>query len=141
MRRIDHVVVHHSASPDSWTLERVSSSHKERGFSEVAGTNCGYHYVIELDGVVRLGRTIDVVGAHCRGHNSKSIGVCVIGSVEGEDNPSEAQWRSLVQLCADLLRQFPDAGLVGHKELKPTLCPGLDPSLLRSDVFSILECM
>jgi N-acetylmuramoyl-L-alanine amidase len=140
VRNIEHVIVHHTASPSDWTLERISDAHQERGFAEHSGTHCGYHYVIESDATVRLGRSIDVVGAHCKGFNAKSIGVCVVGSFEGDDEPTEEQWATLVTLCADLLRQFPDAGVVGHKEMKPTLCPGFDPSILRSDVFAKLEC-
>ena len=139
VRQINHVIVHHTASPSSWRLETISKSHRVRGFAEHSGTHCGYHYVIEADGLVRLGRSVDVIGAHCKGHNSKSIGVCVVGSFEGDDSPSDEQWSALVSLCSDLLRQFPDAGLVGHKEMKATLCPGFDPSLLRSDVFAALE--
>ena len=122
-------------------LERISDAHKDRGFAEVSRTNCGYHYVVEADPVrVRLGRGIDRVGAHCKGHNSHSIGVCMIGSYEAEERPSPDQWAAAVGLCADLLRQFPEAKLYGHKELSPTLCPGFDPAVFRLDVFDLLQC-
>ena len=140
MRPITAVVVHHSASPQDWTLERISDAHKDRGFSEVSRTNAGYHYVVEADPVrVRLGRAINQVGAHAKGNNSHSIGVCVIGSYEGEESPSPEQWAAATSLCADLLRQFPEAKLYGHKERGPTLCPGFDPEAFRADTYTLLE--
>ena len=90
MRAIRKIVVHHSASP-AVSMEKIEQWHIERGFSEV-----GYHYVIQAGGFVRLGRKLDRVGAHCKGHNSDSIGVCVVGSFE---NGLDATIRSKRSRC------------------------------------------
>jgi len=140
MRGISAIVIHHSASPTSWTLENISDAHSDRGFSLKDGTHCGYHFVVEHSGRVRLGRGVATVGAHCRGFNAHSVGVCLIGSYEGEDSPPEEQWEAAAVLCADLLRQYPNATLYGHKELKATLCPGFSPDEFREAVYSSLQC-
>tara|TARA_R100000322_G_scaffold161887_1_gene124162 strand:- start:288 stop:710 length:423 start_codon:yes stop_codon:yes gene_type:complete len=127
MRAISRIVVHHSASPPV-SLERIDEWHRERGFNEV-----GYHFVIEAGGVVRLGRALGKTGAHCKGYNTGSIGVCVVGSFENGDPVPTEQWAALVSLVADLLRQYglTVSNVFGHTELGSTLCPGFDPGLLR----------
>ena len=134
MRKITKIVVHHTASPDSWTYDDVRESHLQRGFNDI-----GYHYLIEHDSNLRLGRDVSIVGAHCKGYNSESVGVSVVGSFEDGTMPTTGQWSVLVSLCSDLLRQFPDSELFGHKELKATLCPGFDVKELR-DSINIMEC-
>lgn len=53
--------------------------HKARGFVDV-----GYHYVVYLDGSVHEGRPLAQVGAHCRGHNAHSVGVCYVGGLAAD---------------------------------------------------------
>jgi hypothetical protein len=120
---IERIVVHHSAShPGSTTLELIDMWHQERGFKRV-----GYQIVIEGGGELRLGRPLDKIGAHVKGHNIGSIGICVTG-----DNTREGyEWRksqmtTLVGTIG-LLRQLYDAELpvLRHCDLADTLCPGL----------------
>jgi N-acetylmuramoyl-L-alanine amidase len=127
MRAIRKIVVHHSASPPV-SMEKIDEWHKERGFSEV-----GYHYVIQAGGLVRLGRKVAQIGAHCKGHNSDSIGVCVVGSFEDGTPVPGSQWVALVSVVSDLMRQYGLSvrDVYGHKELGNTLCPGFDPVVLR----------
>lgn len=130
MRQINRVIVHHSASPPV-ELERIAEWHAERGYSDI-----GYHFVIQQGGLIRLGRPLDVVGAHCKGHNSGSIGVCVVGSFENRQPVPGDQWAALVSLVGDLLRQYglKVSDVYGHKELGSTLCPGFDPEWLRASL-------
>ena len=127
MRAIQKIVVHHSASPQV-SLEKIDEWHRERGFNQI-----GYHFVIQAGGFVRLGRKVETMGAHCKGHNSDSIGVCVVGSFENGDPVHGSQWVALVSLVGDLLRQYDLSvrDVYGHKELVVTLCPGFDPETLR----------
>jgi N-acetylmuramoyl-L-alanine amidase len=37
-----------------------------------------------------------------------------------------AQEQSLIRLVRDLLERYPQAKVVGHRDLAPTLCPGFD---------------
>ena len=67
MRNIDRIVLHCSATPEGkdYSVETIRDWHVNgRGWSDI-----GYHYVIRLDGSVELGRPIDKIGAHVKGHN------------------------------------------------------------------------
>lgn len=75
-RKIDQIILHCTSTPEGedFTNAQIREWHLERGFSDI-----GYHYVIGLNGEVRPGRPESVVGAHCKGHNTRSIGVCYVG--------------------------------------------------------------
>lgn len=118
-RKINLIVVHHSASPlKTTTWEMIDKWHKERGFS-----GFGYHYLVMGDGLVMKGREEERVGAHLKGKNSNSIGICVAGNFE-EEVPAPAQIISLEPLILDLLERYPQARLTWHSAEAPTLCPG-----------------
>lgn len=76
MRNIDSIIVHCSATKagQDFTATDIDRWHRERGFNGI-----GYHYVIRLDGRLEKGREIDLPGAHCKGWNERSIGLCYIG--------------------------------------------------------------
>ena len=75
-----------------------------------------------------------MVGAHCRYHNRHSIGVAYVGGlaedgVTPQDTRTPAQRRSLRRLLLALLQRYPQALIVGHRDLDPSGkpdCPGLD---------------
>ena len=77
-RVINEIIVHCTATPEGRevSVDEITKWHKQRGF-----TTIGYHYVVYLDGSVHEGRSVDVSGAHCTGHNSHSIGVCYVGGL------------------------------------------------------------
>lgn len=123
MRNINLIVIHCTASPNGKPLSvaAIRTEHIKRGFSDI-----GYHYVIDVDGSVHVGRKEDVVGAHAKGFNSRSIGVSMVGGLGGTDkqNPgvfSPEQWQSLHTLVQDLLNRFPGSDVVGHRDLSPDL--------------------
>ena len=73
-RAIDTIIVHCSATPagrDNSAAD-IRRWHRQRGFSDI-----GYHFVVRLDGTIEAGRPLELPGAHCRGHNLRSIGVCL----------------------------------------------------------------
>ena len=76
MRKIDSIIVHCSATKagQDFTAADIDRWHRERGFNGI-----GYHYVIRLDGRLEKGREIDLAGAHCKGWNERSVGICYIG--------------------------------------------------------------
>jgi hypothetical protein len=120
MRLIDTIYVHHSVSNrDTTTVGMIRGWHLERGFRDI-----GYHFVITGDGIIHVGRSICETGAHVRGHNRHSIGICVTGNFETE-RPSHAQQRALTHLINSLRTILPDAANVkGHRDIADTLCPG-----------------
>lgn len=120
MRLIHTLVVHCSATPPSSAVNaaQITRIHQQRGFSTI-----GYHYVILRDGTLERGRDVAQVGAHAKGHNAHSIGVCLTGGLDerGQPAPSftHAQMRSLKALCAQLSESYPIKHIVGHRDLSP----------------------
>ena len=115
MREIDKIFIHCSATPPHMHVDAkvIDKWHKERGWSGI-----GYHYVIKRDGQIELGRPIEKIGAHVKGHNKTSIGICYCGGVDGEmkeqDNRTESQKESLLLLIMLLKNIFPKAVVRGH---------------------------
>ena len=123
MRPISHVVVHHSASPLSTTAQDISEWHTANGWG-----GAGYHIICESTGRLVLGRRIGRIGAHVRGWNKNSIGICLVGNNTIEaDSWTDAQIISLGEMYFVMRTLFPDAEWLGHRDLPGTAteCPGL----------------
>ncbi len=124
MRLIRRIVVHHSASPRETTIEQIRDWHRAKGWNEI-----GYHLLVTGDAAVRAGRDLQVQGAHAKGHNRDSIGVCVIGDNTRPEHAWTAdQILTLRLVLRGLLEKYPEAEMLGHRDLPDaaTLCPGLD---------------
>ena len=78
MRQINYIIIHCSATKAGrdFHAKDIDKWHRERGFDEI-----GYNAVVDLDGTVEPGRSESKPGAHCKGHNSDSIGICYIGEI------------------------------------------------------------
>lgn len=114
------IVIHCSDTPNGRpnTAEDIHRYHLENGWSGI-----GYHYVICVDGKVEAGRPEYWKGSHVKGHNTDSIGICMIGT----DVYSNQQWESLRQLIGGLRFKYPDANVLGHRELdSKKTCPNFD---------------
>lgn len=128
MRSITLIVVHCSANRagSALRLADIDRHHRSLGWK-----GCGYHYVIPTDGTLEEGRPEAEMGAHCRHHNRHSIGICYIGGLSADGTPAdtrtEAQRATLRRLLASLHRRFPQALIVGHRDLDPLkACPCFD---------------
>ncbi|MBI2278163.1 MAG: N-acetylmuramoyl-L-alanine amidase [Dechloromonas sp.] len=170
MRTINLIVIHCSASRDDDSLYRGSvgtpgflnpaqvidawhhapphefqrtDDWRQRQNPDLAAI--GYHYVIGRDGTVFTGRHVDEVGAHAKGYNQRSIGICLVGL----EAFSAAQWDTLAHLVtaevaritgynspanrsnplsrASAARQR-DILICGHRDLPNVhkTCPGFD---------------
>lgn len=118
MRYINEIIVHCSATPEGkdYHVDALTAWHRQRGFRTI-----GYNYVIYLDGSTHIGRPLSMVGAHCKGHNAHSIGICYIGGVAADgrtpkDTRTKEQRKALALLLRVLHAQFPKATLHGHRE-------------------------
>ncbi|OPC98863.1 N-acetylmuramoyl-L-alanine amidase [Pasteurella multocida] len=139
---ITKIVVHCSATRNGKSLKQngktaaqiIDSWHKARGFRRSANAvrhfnshllHIGYHFVIDVDGTVETGRQVGEIGAHVKGHNSNSVGICLIGgiSASGKNHAeyTEAQWQSLHKLLRELEAKHPKAKIYGHRDLSPDL--------------------
>ena len=123
MRRIDEIVIHYTATPAGRdvTAAEIDGWHRARGWAGI-----GYHFVVRLDGTIERGRSVGAAGAHARGHNATTIGVCYVGGGTGQDTRTPAQRRALRLLVGGLRDVFGPLGVAGHRDLGATLCPGFD---------------
>ena len=128
MREIKKIIVHCADTPegrDVRTAEIKRWHTEERGWSDI-----GYHWVVELDGSLHAGRPEEVSGAHCKGHNSDSIGICYVGGSDAsgnpKDTPTEAQKEALKELIVGLLDRYSDAEVFGHRDFSEKACPSFD---------------
>lgn len=134
MRFIDTIFVHCSATQPKWMAgspaeakrDEIDRWHRERGFSQI-----GYHYIIDRDGTILIGRPVEQVGAHVKGHNTNSIGICLLGGFGSNENDSFADHYTVEQATAlrDLIDrlqvQYPTIKHVrGHNEVAAKACPG-----------------
>ena len=128
MRKIDKIIIHCSATKEGRDIktETIKSWHvKGNGWRDI-----GYHFVIELDGSIRNGRDVEKIGAHTKGYNSTSIGICYVGGVDdinrAKDTRTEAQKNSLIELIDSLRAVYKDATIHGHNEFSAKACPSFD---------------
>jgi len=120
MREIDRIIVHCAYTPADMDIgvAEIERWHKDRGWNQV-----GYHYVIRRDGTVERGRDEGVQGAHVRGHNHDSIGVCLVGG-KPEFNFTWAQLTALRNLVYELQDRHPNITIHGHNEFDASkTCP------------------
>ena len=129
MRQIKKIILHCSATetkPGSHpvTIKDIRRMHKARGWNDV-----GYHYYIRLDGTLEEGRPIEKEGAHCKGHNADSIGICYEGGLlEGKpcDTRTPVQKMVMLYLIVTLLTKFDIESIHGHNEFAAKACPCFD---------------
>ena len=127
MRAIDEIIVHCTATPEGRdiSVEDITRWHIDRGF-----TTIGYHYVVLLDGTIERGRPEEQVGAHCKGHNSQSIGIAYVGGCDKAMRPKDTrttpQRASLIHLLKELKVKYPKATIHGHNEFANKACPSFD---------------
>lgn len=127
MRKITEIILHCSATEQGrvYHASDIDRWHREQGWSGI-----GYHFVVLPDGSLETGRPLQQPGAHCRGHNGCSVGVCYIGGLRGgipADTRTPEQKRALRRLVKLLLQRFPDAKVYGHRDFNPhKACPCFD---------------
>jgi len=136
MREIDTIVVHCSATTVDMDIgvSEIREWHKANRWKDI-----GYHFVIRRDGTEEPGRPIEIPGAHVYGHNDNSIGICLVGGLDDSARPdanfSMMQYETLMNLVGRLLFEFPEASVMGHRELDPKkACPCFDVQSLWSDL-------
>ncbi|MFN3582801.1 MAG: N-acetylmuramoyl-L-alanine amidase [Phenylobacterium sp.] len=120
MKTIKYLVVHCSATPANRDIgaAEIRTMHRRQGWRDI-----GYHYVIRRNGVIEKGRPETEPGAHVQGHNSHSIGICMVGGVKpnmtAECNFTDEQFASLRKLLNELTAKYPTAKVCGHRDLSP----------------------
>ena len=129
MRHIDLIIIHCSATKvtQDFTLKDLIACHKAKGYK-----TAGYHYYITKDGQLHQCRPEEMVGAHARRYNAHSIGVCYEGGLDVNGNVADtrtpAQKHALIALLRSLKVDYPDAVILGHRDLPwvTKKCPCFD---------------
>jgi len=126
-----HIVLHCSATRPNMDIgvKDIRRWHQAKGWDDV-----GYHYVIRRNGRVEKGRAEQDVGAHVARYNASSLGICLVGGVnqndftKPENNFTAEQWTALRDLLAVLIRKYPDAKVLGHRDFPGVnkACPCFD---------------
>src|SRR5690554_2206478 len=119
MRKIRKIIIHAADTPPNMDIgvEEIRDWHVNgNGWRDI-----GYHYVIRRDGTVERGRSEEVAGAHVYGHNSDSIGICLVGGKPARHggpacNFTRAQWIALEDRVRDLVRRYPMVEVSGHND-------------------------
>jgi N-acetylmuramoyl-L-alanine amidase len=128
MRLIDTIILHCSATLPGQECDAhtIDGWHKANGWDGI-----GYHFIVLPDGIIEYGRPISIIGAHCKGFNESSIGICYIGGYDHNSKPADtrtdAQKKALADICLSLYSAFPDSLVVGHRDLTHDRdCPCFD---------------
>ena len=135
MRTIKKIILHCSATPENRnvSVDTIREWHTSKGWSDI-----GYHYVIGLNGDIHKGRPVDRQGAHVRGFNKGSIGICYIGGVDADlkakDTRTESQRASLSYFLCNLMDKYDGATLHGHNEFSSKACPSFDVQTEYKDI-------
>ena len=143
------IVIHHSASPATTTIEQIDQWHKDRGFGvdlpDGRRFHIGYLFLVRSNGrdwVIKEGRPLSVHGAHCKGYNRTHIGVCLAGNFMTNDPPPD-QLVAAADICASLCLRFriPVLKIIAHRDVAKTDCPGdkLDMLLLKTMIESAIN--
>ena len=143
MREISDIkkIIVHCSDSNFGDVAAIDRWHKEFGWA-----GCGYHYVItngviakhddydiKQDGIIQKGREWKDIGAHCKGHNRDSIGICLIGKNHFTAKQLLVALPNLLLMLGDL--GIGAEGIFGHREFdKNRTCPNIDPMLIRNMV-------
>ena len=117
---IRYIVVHCSATraSQSYSPEALERDHRTRGFR-----SAGYHFYIRRSGAIIPLRPLEQIGAHARGYNRSSYGVCYEGGLDDTGHPADTrtaeQRTALRQLLEHLHTLAPQATILGHRDLSP----------------------
>tara|TARA_B100001057_G_scaffold368213_1_gene371678 strand:+ start:1152 stop:1658 length:507 start_codon:yes stop_codon:yes gene_type:complete len=135
-----YIVIHCSQTRPSQDIgaKDIDRWHRERGWLKI-----GYGKVIRRNGEVEQGRGDDDIQAHVKGYNHCSYGLALVGGAkeenwkEEEDNFTAEQWEALKKTLEELLIKYPNAQIVGHRDLDDSkFCPSFNVRtyLLNEDI-------
>lgn len=143
--KIEEVIVHQSAMDA--TVEEIAKYHitptsdrdgdgkverwERNHLSDKGAPAIAYHYAIDKDGTIYQCNELSSVTWHAKGHNTKAIGILVVGYFKGPDHesagePTALQQKGLVWLLNYIKKELPNLKYIGHSEInehKPA-CPG-----------------
>lgn len=134
--KIKYIIVHCTAVPPSVTL--TVKTLMDIFVQRWGPTRPGYHFFIDKDGILHSLWDIDmdsylryeeiVWGA--KGYNSESIHIAYDGGLDNRMQPSdtrnESQKTSLDNFILIAKKVWPDATVIGHRNVSNKACPSFD---------------
>jgi len=130
-RKTDWIVLHCSATRGLQAnigAADIRLWHKQKGWKDI-----GYHFVIKRDGTLENGRKVGDIGSHVQGHNTNSVGICLVGGLDDKtwkpvNNFTATQWKTLTTLVTRLTKMYPKAKVLGHRDFPKVqkACPCFD---------------
>lgn len=116
MREIKRIFVHCTAGNQKQTLKDLLNEFKAKGWKSP-----GYHYVVFPDGKVEQLLDESQISNGVQGYNSTSINVAYVGGIDSKgkacDNRTDLQKTALVNLLANLKLKYPNAHIMGHRDI------------------------
>jgi len=142
-REIDGIIVHCSASDEKHqatvaAIRKLHTSsfsvHFKWGKYHTTGkefSDIGYHFIITPNGMVHIGRPLERSGAHCKGYNLRTIGICLVGNLKFTDEQFVALQELCTNICATYDLTFTDVYPHNFFNDKKS-CPNFDLDVLKS---------
>jgi len=125
LKTVQYIFVHTAADPRQngkadTTVADITRWHVARGWATI-----GYHFVVRRDGTIEPGRPTTQQGAHVRGLNHCSIGICLSGNHDIAPMTTK-QRAALLQLLKTLCQKYklPSNAVLGHKEVNALVTAG-----------------
>lgn len=120
-KKIKLLVVHCSDTENSHDISAIDIHKMHLGFG---WNGIGYHKIIRRSGKIENGRPEYWIGAHVKGKNEISLGVCLIG----RDKFTKKQFESLERVLKKWRIMYPNAKIMGHRDTGNTKksCPNFD---------------
>ena len=116
MRDIKRIFIHCTAGSQKQTKQQLLNEFKLRGWK-----NPGYHYVVFPNGNIEQLLGEEDISNGVQGYNSTSINVAYVGGIDSKgrptDNRTKEQKKSLVVLLTAIKRDYPEAHIMGHRDI------------------------
>jgi hypothetical protein len=118
-------VVHHSGARDDQTVRSIQDYHMTSDQLTRGGwRDIGYNFLVDRDGKIYEGVGWLGIGAQVAGHNTATIGVCIIGDYS-KSLPPTAALDSVARLYREAnRRKGATLSIFSHRQLGATSCPG-----------------
>lgn len=134
MRDINNIIIHCSYTKKSQDIgaAEIRAWHTDPKPKGNGWRDIGYHYVIRRNGAVENGRDEAMQGSHVAGHNTDSIGICLVGGMNdagiADSNFTFLQFKALHKLVGTMKKRYASAAIIGHRDIKGSgkSCPVFD---------------
>ena len=134
-RNIQYIFVHCTAGHQTDTVADVVDLH----VNKMGWSRPGYHYIVSPDGSIT--NTVDesTYSNGVKGYNSKSVNISYIGGVQKDgvtptDNRTSGQRTTLRNKLVELKAKYPNAEILGHRNVAKKACPSFDAKSEYSDI-------